>query len=316
MANLEHLKVIQLGVDAWNQWRLENFDTSPDLSGADLSHLKLHYAQLHAANLERANCWKAELIGADLQGANLAGASLRKAELQAANLSFSTLTGASMEGAKMATTILGANDLSNVQGLENVRHSALSIIGIETIYRSNGVIPEAFLRGCGVPDHFITYARSLTTKAIDFYSCFISYSSKDQDFAKRLHADLQEKGVRCWFAPHDLPIGARIRPAIDESIRLYDKLLLVLSENSVSSQWVEQEVETALSREREQKGSTVLFPIRIDDAVMASSEGWPALLKNTRNVGDFTHWKEYDSYSTALERLLRDLAAGARTHRR
>jgi uncharacterized protein YjbI with pentapeptide repeats len=309
VANPEHLKIIQLGVDAWNQWRLENFDTVPDLSGADLSNLKLHYAQLHAANLERANCWKAELIGADLQGANLAGTNLRKAELQAANLSFSTLTEANMEGAKMATTILGANDLSGVNGLEDVRHSALSIVGIETIYRSNGAIPETFLRGCGVPEHFITYARSLTTQAIDFYSCFISYSSKDQDFAERLHADLQSKGVRCWFAPHDLPIGAKIRPAIDESIRLYDKLLLVLSQNSVSSQWVEQEVETALAKEREREGETVLFPIRIDDAVMESHEGWPALLKNTRNVGDFTRWEEHESYSIALERLLRDLKA-------
>jgi hypothetical protein len=45
--------------------------------------------------------------------------------------------------------------------------------------------------------------------AIQYYSCFISYSSKDDAFAKRLHADLQNTGVRCWFAPHDLPIGAK-----------------------------------------------------------------------------------------------------------
>ena len=117
--------------------------------------------------------------------------------------------------------------------------------------------------------------------------------------------------MRVWFAPHDLPIGARIRLAIDESIRLHDKLLLVLSEMSVSSQWVEQEVETALAREREQEGKTILFPIRIDDSVMESKAGWPALLRNTRNVGDFTLWKEHDSYRRAFERLLRDLKAEA-----
>jgi hypothetical protein len=125
----------------------------------------------------------------------------------------------------------------------------------------------------------------------------------------RLHADLQARGVRVWFAPHDLPIGARIRLAIDESIRLHDKLLLVLSEDSVSSQWVGQEVETALAKEREQDGRAVLFPIRIDDAVMEITAGWPALLKNTRNLGDFTHWKDHDSYQKAFERLLRDLKA-------
>ena len=45
------------------------------------------------------------------------------------------------------------------------------------------------------------------------------------------------------------------------------KLLLILSEHSVGSNWVEHEVETALAREQEQK-RTMLFPIRLDDAVM------------------------------------------------
>jgi TIR domain len=67
------------------------------------------------------------------------------------------------------------------------------------------------------------------------YSCFMSYSSKDHDFAERLQADLQNKGVRCWFAPHDLPIGAKTWDAIDEAIKLRDKLLLILSENSIVS---------------------------------------------------------------------------------
>ena len=97
-------------------------------------------------------------------------------------------------------------------------------------------------------------------KPIDFYSCFISYSDKDSAFAERLHADLQAKGVNCWFAPEDLKIGAKIWPSIDELIHLYDKLLLVLSQHSVASQWVEQEVETALAKERKER-RIVLFPI-------------------------------------------------------
>ena len=66
-----------------------------------------------------------------------------------------------------------------------------------------------FLRGVGLPDNLIDYLPSLLNQPIQFYSCFISYSSKDQEFADRLHADLQNKGVRCWFAPHDMPIGAK-----------------------------------------------------------------------------------------------------------
>src|SRR5262249_26786255 len=51
----------------------------------------------------------------------------------------------------------------------------------------------------------------------NFDSCFISYSSKDEAFVERLYADLQNKGVRCWFAPHDMPIGAKIIDALDEA---------------------------------------------------------------------------------------------------
>ena len=138
-----------------------------------------------------------------------------------------------------------------------------------------------------------------------------SYASKDHAFAERLHADLQNKGVRCWFAPEDLKIGDRLRPRIDETIRLYDKLLLVLSKTSVASQWVEQEVETALAREREQ-GTTILFPVRIDDTVMAQQTGWPALIHRTRHVGDFRDWESYGAYQKAFDRLLRDLKAADR----
>ena len=38
MANQEHLKILQQGVDAWNEWRRENPEIKPDLSGADLRH--------------------------------------------------------------------------------------------------------------------------------------------------------------------------------------------------------------------------------------------------------------------------------------
>lgn len=172
--------------------------------------------------------------------------------------------------------------------------------------RSEGDIPEVFLQGAGVPDSIIEYMRSLVGKPIDYYSCFISYSSKDQDLAERLYADLQSKGVRCWFAPEDMKIGDKIRTRIDASIRRYDKLLLVLSENSIISDWVEKEVETAFEIERQQK-KLVLFPIRLDDTVMHTTQAWAADIRRTRHIGDFRTWKNHDSYLKVFSRLLRDL---------
>lgn len=241
--------------------------------------------------------WRVENldIRPDLREANLGGA-----DLSSADLSDTLLFG----------TVFVDVDLSTVKGLETVRHDGPSSIGIDTIYRSQGKIPEVSLKGAGVDDTFITYIRSLVGKAIVYYSCFISYSSKDDAFAKRLYADLQNNNVRCWFAPEDLKWGERIRTGIDEAIRLHDKLLLVLSKSSVASGWVEREVKTALAKERKEK-RTVLFPVRIDKAVFDSPFDWATEIRHERNIGDFTRWKNHDDYEKAFSRLLRDLKAEA-----
>ena len=142
----------------------------------------------------------------------------------------------------------------------------------------------------------------------EYFSCFISYSHKDEAFAERLYADLQDKGVPCWYAPEDLRIGDKIRPRIDESIRQFDKLLLVLSEHSIDSLWVEHEVEAAF--EKEMKHNTImLFPIRLDHTVLDTEQAWAAEIRRTRHIGDFSRWKDHDAYQQAFERLLRDLKA-------
>ncbi|ASQ90112.1 hypothetical protein CHL67_03485 [Prosthecochloris sp. GSB1] len=293
------------------------------LEGADLSGADLSEADFHAALLNGADLSDADLIGVDLSAADLRGACLNGVDLHDAELIGTNLLNADLSGAKFCTatfrgvtltharcreTIFADIDLSEVIGINTVQHDGPSTIGIDTLYKSKGNIPEVFLRGCGVPDQMIEYARSLTASPIEYYSCFISYSHKDNEFAQRLHNDLQAKGVRCWFAPHDLKIGDKIRPTIDESIRIHDKLLLILSEHSVRSDWVEHEVEHALDLEMEKKRN-VLFPVRVDEAVMDSKTGWAGNVRRQRHVGDFTQWKNHDAYSKAFERLLRDLAA-------
>ena len=219
MANPEHVKILKEGVEAWNQWRKDNSDVRPDLSEADLSRAHLDFAYLGGADLTWANLTGtglsragltgadvtgARLIGADLDEAHLRGASLKRANLTEADFGVADLNNSDFTHAFVGFTVFAGNDLSAVKGLETAVHTGPSTIGIDTIYKSKGNIPEAFLRCAGVPEDFITYMKSLAGNPIEFYSCFISYSSKDDDFARRLHADLQHNGVRCWFAPEDL----------------------------------------------------------------------------------------------------------------
>jgi hypothetical protein len=318
MANEEHLERLKKGVHFWNQWREEYPEIKPDLSDADLSGADLSGADLSGADLTGVDFIRAHLSGAHLSWANLFVANLSGADLTGVNLTGANLTRtdlfaphlppADLSRARIGYTVFGNVNLSTVRGLDTIEHTRPSTIGIDTLYRSQGNIPEVFLRGAGVPDEMITYIKSLVGRPFEFYSCFISYSSRDDALAQRLYADLQNKGVRCWFAPEDLKIGDEFRSRIDESIQVYDRLLLVLSDHSVRSRWVQKEVETAFEKEGKEN-RIVLFPIRIDEAVMQSAVGWAADIRRQRHIGDFRQWKDHEAYQQAFTRLLRDLKA-------
>ena len=61
-------------------------------------------------------------------------------------------------------------------------------------------------------------------------------------------------------------------------------------------------------KERKQN-KLVLFPIRLDDAVMETDQAWAASLRRMRHIGDFRAWKDHDQYQKSFERLMRDLKA-------
>jgi hypothetical protein len=355
MANPEHLAKLKEGAEAWNRWRKQCLTETPDfchanlrgaglwranlrganLVEADLGNVNLCQANLRGANLGRANfsganlseanlCHAylgyAKLDGANLNdanfgGANLCGASLMESILIWANLSSANLPFANLEGASAGYTVFADVDLSCTIGLGTMKHSGPSTIGVDTIYKSKGDIPLAFLRGCGVSEFFIENMAGLVGKGIEFYSLFISYSTKDQDFADRLYVDLQAKGVRCWFAPHDLLPGRKIHEEIEGAIRIYDKLLLVLSEHSMVSGWVQGEIFRAREKGLRDK-RPVLFPISLCsfDALRAwkliDGDTGKDLARDIREylIPDFSQWKtDHDAYKRSFDKLLKGL---------
>lgn len=310
-ANLTYANLTSADLRAAALWEAQFSETK--LQSANLRLAKASQAQLDRADLRSANLTEADLVGAILNATDLRLADLSGADLSGALLIGVHVTETNFQDSKMAYTTLANVDLSRAKGLGSIRHFGPSNISIDILYRTSPTLPDNFLRGAGVPEPLITNMKSFLGRmeALQFYSCFISYSGKDHDLAERLYADLQANGVRCWFAPEDLKIGEELRSAFDEAIRAHDKLLVLLSGHSVNSAWVKKEVETAFEKERQQD-RIVLFPIRLDDAVMETTQAWAADIRRTRHVGDFRDWKDHDSYKKAFDRLLRDLKSEAK----
>ncbi|HLJ90580.1 MAG TPA: toll/interleukin-1 receptor domain-containing protein [Candidatus Angelobacter sp.] len=324
MPEQEHVEILKGGLPVWNTWRANHRESVPNLVRADLRG-----QYLSGFNLEGADLSRADLTGADLTGAKLSQAILREALLANANLFRAEMLGAdlhnavfvnshlseaNLRGARLKLTTVASTDLSSTVGLESVLHDGPSTIGLDTVYKSQGRIPLSFLRGAGTPENFIEYMRSLTGSAFEYYSCFIAYSTWDQAFADRLYADLQSRGIRCWFAPHDIVAGSKLSPQIDEAIRFYEKVLLILSDHSIRSSWLRFEIKTAIERET-QTGEPVLFPIRLVPYEPLAQWKWidadtgTDLARELRQyfIADFSDWKDHDSYVKSFDRLLRDL---------
>ncbi len=338
MANPEHLRILKQGVEVWNRWREENPKISPDLSGtelrsrdfrgmnlkrasfkgSDLRDTKMQQADLRNADLRQCYLSRTDLTGATLQGANLiaailTGTILKQADLSETNLKDAKLRWLALENtdfsnAKFGYTIIGGVDLRKAKGVSTIAHDMPSTMGIDTLSESQGDIPEMFLRRVGLPERIIELTPTLfAASAIELYSCFISYSHSEKSFARRLHDQLQARGIRCWLDDHDLKPGDRILDGVADAIRLHDKILLCCSESSLNSWWVKDEIEKALERERKE-ARDIIIPLNLDGYLL---DGWESGLATTirsRLAADFTGW-EHDNakFEEQFKRVVRAL---------
>ena len=339
--NQSPLSILKRGVPIWNSWRqqhndliacLDNLDVrGADLRGALLFNTNIRWANLTGANLSTAILYQAEffqsclrdcdLRDSDMRGAKLHDADMRGALFEGANLyrcDFinTRLDGASFGGAYCGTTAFANVDLSEVLGLDSVRHMGPSNIDLLSIAQCTGKLPLRFLHGAGVPDSLI--ARIGVASASDakptYASCFISYSHRDEAFASALYESLLHEGVVVWYAPEDVRPGLKLYEQIREAIHSHDRLLLVLSHASMRSEWVMTELRNARRRESNE-GRQILFPVGL--APIEEIKEWECFDADTGKdlalevreyfIPDFSHWMNGAVFRQQLSGVLRGL---------
>ncbi len=130
-----------------------------------------------------------------------------------------------------------------------------------------------------------------------YHSIFLSHTSDDKPFVRRLREDLLNHGVpRVWLDEAEILIGDSLIDKVDEGIELSRYIAVVLSEKSVEAPWVKKELDLAMNREIS-SGEVVVLPILYEKCEL------PGFLKG-KMYADFS--KEGD-YEDMLNKVLRRL---------
>ncbi len=308
-----------------------------DLQRVNFANANLRHVDFIAADLEFANFFMADLKSSDFSRANLASANFFNANLRSANFMGAKLRGvnftrailssAKFEDAIIQSTIFSENDLTKTKGLDKLKALGASSVDQQTFIRSKN-LPEKFLRNCGFSDAFIKNIPTLlqSLELFQKHTCFIGNSEKDDPLAQKVYSDLQEKGLRCWFMKKSDEEQSWYEDMCDKAIRDNEKLLLLISENSINLKWLKEEVIKALKREKRMtlelreelkdlckynfddfQKPKLLFPIALDEKGKEAFESWVKEFELDGELIDFCGWEEREDYQKSFEKLMKEL---------
>ena len=126
------------------------------------------------------------------------------------------------------------------------------------------------------------------------YDIFISYSSKDEKTARRLYDRLKDRGYGVWLDRKNIVAGDDFVRKVFGGIRDSRYFAVLLTQNSVESGWVAEELSAARVRELEQQ-SVVVLPLLYEDCRIPES-------LRTKHFADFR-----TSFEQGLQSLIDSL---------
>ncbi len=131
---------------------------------------------------------------------------------------------------------------------------------------------------------------------------FLSHSSKDKFFARKIAETLTSNGVTVWIDEAEIRVGDSLLDKISTAIDAVDYVAVLLSRNSVRSEWVQKELQIAMTKEIGQK-KVIVLPILIEQCPL------PLYLAD-KLYADFT---DAENFEAPLSKLLHTLGVAKPT---
>lgn len=124
------------------------------------------------------------------------------------------------------------------------------------------------------------------------FDVFLSYKSQDHNWVERLKESLQLRGIRVWLDKDQIRPGDKFVRALENGLETSRAMALVVTPESLSSGWVDDEYSKAVSLSNQ--GQLQLIPILFRDAKI------PGFLSNRQSV-DF---RDDSTFEQSVDRLV------------
>lgn len=287
------------------------------LIDVDLSHVKLANALVMNTDL-----FRSKLSGTDSPNAHVILTELVLCDLDNANLSetdflmttfhYCEFLKTNFRNSRMSLGGFSSCDLSQCIGLETVKHTSPSSIGIETLISSfggagNRFTPEleTFFTDAGVPKQLLDGLPEILAE-VKYCSCFVCYGQPDLAFAERLVKDLRASGVSCWLYSMDSTPGKRVWGEITQRRREAEKMIVLCSAKSLIRDGVLKEIEEQIDENPEK-----IVPISLDDTWREDGfvirRGKREDLKTFLLDRTYADFSDKSKYNDSLNRLLKGI---------
>ena len=302
--------------------------TRADLRGARLVKADFYTARLFKATFSEADCSgtylrRADAIEADFAGANLTKADLVELNLRNGNLAGATLIGTDLSGSRLSGvdmreatlgwTLMGNLDLTQVVGIEQLKHIGPSTVGFDTARISHERLPESFLQGCGISESVVQSWESLFGHPCEEVPCFIRFAPDDVSFARNVYKVGQQKGLRCWMDEMPNEQSARKGRSSPTTYETNELVLYCVSKASLTSWWGHDEIERIQNREKRIKEDTgrdvrLFFPLNLDGFMFSGDWKHPQEKQIAKLTIDFVGWRrnkeKFEQEMTKLIQLM------------